>query len=143
MSIEENKSLVLKMVDELFVKGNSSKVDELLSPNFIEHEQLPPGIPTGREGLKQLITILHSAFPDFNAKVEDIIAADDKVVIRMTWQGTQKGEFIGMPPSNKSMTINVFDILRVMDGKVVEHWGLFDSMSMMQQLGAIPAPGTH
>jgi steroid delta-isomerase-like uncharacterized protein len=141
MSTEQNKALVRQMVEEIFNRGNISRADEFLSPDFVEHEELPPGIPQGREGVKQLAAMMRNAFPDFKATIQDIIAEGDKVVIRMTWSGTQKGEFMGVPPTGKSVSFGVLDIIRVAGGKFVEHWGQMDSMGMMQQLGAIPAPG--
>jgi steroid delta-isomerase-like uncharacterized protein len=141
MSIEQNKALVRQMVEEIFNRGNISRADEFLSPEFVEHEELPPGMPQGREGVKQLTTMMRNAFPDFKATIEDIIAEGDQVVIRMTWSGTQKGEFMGVPPTGKSVSFGVLDIIRVAGGKFVEHWGQMDNMGMMQQLGAIPAPG--
>jgi steroid delta-isomerase-like uncharacterized protein len=140
MSAEQNKALFVRFVEELFNRGNIAVVDELMAPDFMERELLPPGIPQGREGVKVLTTMFRSAFPDFKATIEDIIAEGDKVVIRMTWSGTQKGEFMGIPASGKRISIGVIDIIRITNGKVVEHWGQMDSMSLMQQLGAIPAP---
>ena len=87
-----------------------------------------------------MFTMLRSAFPDFKATIEHLIAEGDKVVLHMTWTGTQKGEFMGIPPTGKSISINVIDIVRIADGQVVEHWGIMDQMAMMQQLGVIPAP---
>ena len=141
MSTEQNKALVRRMVEEIFNRGNMSLADEFLAPDFVEREELPPGIPSGREGVIQLTAMLHSAFPDFKATIDDIIAEGDKVVIRQTWSGTHKGEFMGVPPTGKSVSFGVLDIIRVAGGKFVEHWGQMDSMGMMQQLGAIPAPG--
>jgi predicted ester cyclase len=69
------------------------------------------------------------------------MAEDDKVVLHMTWTGTHKGEFMGIPPTGQSISINVIDIIRIADGQFVEHWGVMDQMAMMQQLGAMPAPG--
>jgi steroid delta-isomerase-like uncharacterized protein len=141
MSIEQNKALVRQMVEEIFNRGNMSLVDEFLAPDFVEREELPPGIPRDREAVTQMTTMFRSAFPDFKVTVDDIIAEGDKVVIRQTWSGTHKGEFMGVPPTGKSVSFGVIDIIRVAGGKFVEHWGQMDSMSMMQQLGAIPAPG--
>jgi steroid delta-isomerase-like uncharacterized protein len=140
MSVEQNKVLVRRFVEEIFNQGNVSVVDQLFAPDFVEHEELPAGIPNDRDGVIQLTTMLRSAFPDFNATIDDILAEGDKVIIRMTWRGTQEGEFMGLPPSGKSISVGVIDIIRIVDGKVVEHWGQMDSMGMMQQLGAIPAP---
>ena len=141
MSIEQNKALVRQMVEEIFNRGNISRADEFLAPDFVEHEELPPGMPQGREGVKQLTAMMRNAFPDFKATIEDMVAEGDKVVIRMTWRGTQKGEFMGVPPTGKTVSFGVLDIIRIAGGKFVEHWGQMDSMGMMQQLGAIPAPG--
>ena len=140
MSVEQDKALVRRFVEEIFNRGNMSVVDEVFAPDFVEHEELPAGIPSNREGVVQLTTMLRSAFPEFNATIDDIIAEGDKVVIRMTWRGTQEGEFLGIPPTGKSISIGVIDIIRMADGKAVEHWGQMDSMGMLQQLGAIPAP---
>jgi predicted ester cyclase len=141
MSTEQNKAFVRKMVEEVFNQGNVSQIDEYMAHNFVEHEELPPGIPRDREGVKQLTTMLHSGFPDFKATIDDIVAEGDKVVIRQTWSGSHKGEFMGIPPTGRRVSFGVIDILRISDGKCVEHWGQMDSMSLMQQLGAIPAPG--
>ena len=141
MSTEQNKALVRQMVEEIFNRGNMSLADEFLAPDFVEREELPPGIPRGREGFKQLTTIFRSAFPDFKVTIDDLVAEGDKVVIRATWSGTHEGEFMGVPPTGKSVSFGVIDIMRVDGGKFVEHWGQMDSMGMMQQLGAIPAPG--
>jgi steroid delta-isomerase-like uncharacterized protein len=139
MATEQNKALIVRFVDELFNRGNTGIVGEIFAPDFIEHEQLPPGIPSGREGVKVMTTVLRNAFPDFKATMDDILADGDKVVIRMTWSGTQKGEFMGVPASGKHVSFGVIDIIRIANGKFVEHWGQMDSMSLMQQLGAIPA----
>ncbi len=141
MSSEQNKALVHQLVEEVINQGNASMVDELLAPDFVEREDLPPGMPRDREALKQLTTMLHSAFPDFKATIDDIVAEGDKVVIRQTWSGTHKGVFMGVPPTGKSVSFGVIDIIRVAGGKCVEHWGQMDNMGLMQQLGAIPAPG--
>ena len=141
MSVEQNKELVRQMVEQMFNRGNLSRAEEFLAPDFVEHEELPPGIPPGRDGVKQLTATLRSAFPDLQATIDDIVAEGDKVVIRQTWSGTHKGAFMGVPPTGRRVSIGVIDIIRVDGGKFVEHWGQMDSMSMMQQLGAIPAPG--
>ena len=139
MSAEQNKALVRRLVEEVINQGNVSVVDELLIPDFVEHEELPPGIPPGREAPKALFTMLRSAFPDIKATIEHLIAEGDEVVLHVTWTGTHLGEFMGIPPTGKSISINVIDIMRIAEGKFVEHWGVMDSMAMMQQLGVVPA----
>ena len=141
MSTEQNKALARQMMEEVFNRGDLSRADDFLAPDFVEREELPPGVPPGREGVKQLTAMMRSAFPDFKVTIDDLVAESDKVVIRQTWRGTHKGEFMGIPPTGRSVSFQVFDVIRFAGGKVVEHWGLMDSMSLMQQLGAIPAPG--
>ena len=141
MSTEQNKALVRRLVEEVINQGNISVIDELLMPDFVEHEELPPEIPSGPEAPKVLFTMLRSGFPDIKATIEHLIAEGDEVVLHMTWTGTHEGEFMGIPPTGKSISINVIDILGIAEGKFVEHWGVMDSMAMMQQLGVVPAPG--
>ena len=139
MSAEQNKALARQMMDETFNRGNISKVDEYVAPDFIEHEILPPGMPSGREGVKQMIAMLHSAFPDFQTTIEDIVAEGDKVVIRQTWSGTHRGEFMGVPASGNEVNIKGMTMLTMTaDGKCAEAWGVMDMMGLMQQIGALP-----
>jgi len=137
MSTEQNKAVLSRFIKEVFNRGNIRLVDELLAPDFVEHEELPPGIPPGREAVKQLSTMFRSAFPDLKVTIDDMIAEGDKVVARQTWSGTQKGEFMGVPPTGKKVSFGVIDIVRIAGGKVVEHWGQMDGMGMMKQLGAV------
>jgi steroid delta-isomerase-like uncharacterized protein len=139
MATQDNVNVFRRVIDELISDGNLVKVDELFAPDFVEHELLP-GVPQGREGAKQLFSLLHSAFPDIRAEIEHVVAQDDKVVFHMTWRGTQTGSFMGIPPTGKQVAFKVFDMVRVADGKVAEHWGLLDQFSLMQQLGVIPTP---
>ena len=140
MSTEQNKALVRQLIEEVMNRGNISLVDEIMPPDFVDHEGAPR-LPPTREGFKQSVPMLRSGIPDFNATIDDVVAEGDRVVIRMTWRGTQTGEFMGMPPTGKSISVGVIDIFRIAGGKIVEHWGLADMMGMMQQLGAMPAPG--
>ena len=140
MSTEQNKALSRRFMEEVVNRGNISLVDELVAPDFVEHEELPPGITPGREAIKQLPAIFRSAFPDFKVTIDDLIAEGDKVVVRTTWSGTHKGEFMGLAATGKGVSFGVIDIIRIAGGKFVEHWGQMDNMGMMQQLGVVPAP---
>ena len=139
MSAEENKALFRRLVDEFINTGNEAVADEVMTPDFVEHEEL--GGPPTREGVKQFFAMFRAAFPDLRVTIEDMIAEGDKVVARLTMRGTHQGEFLGIPPTGKQVTMGVIDIVRVADGKAVEHWGISDQLGLMQQLGAIPAPG--
>lgn len=139
MSAEQNKALIHRMYEEVHNKGNLDVLDEITATDFIDHN-LAPGLPSGLDGVKQLFTMFHSAFPDFHVTVEDMLAEGDKVVSRITMGGTHKGEFMGIPPTGKEVSVEVIDILRIAGGKAVERWGIFDQLGMMQQLDVAPEP---
>jgi len=140
VSTEQNKALARRIIEEIISRGNMSVADALVALDWVGHP-VPPGIPPGREGLKLVVTMYRSAFPDMKTTIHDIIAEGDKVAVRMTNSGTHKGEFMGIPPTGKSISIGEITILRFAEGKIVEYWGQTDMMGMMQQLGVIPAPG--
>jgi predicted ester cyclase len=133
MSAETNKALATRLVEEVLNQRDMSVADEILSPDIVEHEELPPGVTP-----QTMFTVLFEAFPDFRATLQHLIAEEDMVVIHMLWSGTHKGEFLGIPATGNRMAMNVIDIMRVADGKFVEHWGVSDTMGMMQQLGVSP-----
>jgi steroid delta-isomerase-like uncharacterized protein len=139
MSSEENKALVRRFFEETS-RGNLDVLDELMSESYVDHN-LPPGLPPGREGQRQLIRSYLRAFPDLRFTIEDLIAEGDKVVTRGHYQGTQQGEFLGIPPTGKQVNVALIDIVRLADGKLVEHWIEADNLGMLQQLGAIPMLG--
>ena len=136
---EENKALFRRFIDEVVNKHNVDVIDELMEPNFIEHN-LPPGAAPGVAGMKQFMGMFFSAFPDLKSTVGEMVAEGDKVVGFMTTTGTHKGDFMGIPASGKQFTMSEIHMVRIANGKAVEHWGLADDMAMMQQIGAIPAP---
>ncbi len=133
---EENKALFRQ-----FVAGMNAKdinvVESLMGQNFVDHD-LPPGQPEGIEGMKAMTSMFFSAFPDLKSTINQLVAEGDLVIGHMTTEGTQTGEFMGMPASGKKMSISEMHMVRVVDGKAVEHWGVADAMGMMQQLGATP-----
>jgi predicted ester cyclase len=140
VSAADNKALVRRFVDEVQSGGNIDLIDEVCSPGFVNHSA-PPGIPADREGLKILTAMFRGAFPDSHFTIEDMVAEGDKVATRKTFHGTHGGDFMGMPPTGRVVSMGLIDIVRVSDGRVVEHWAMGDSLGMMQQLGVIPQPG--
>jgi len=141
MSTESNETAYRRLTEEAFNRGNVGVIDEMLSADFQEHENLPPGLPSGREGVKALIGFLHGGFPDIKHTVEDLTVDGDKVWARLTVAATNTGPMMGQPPTGKRVTWDVIDIVRFAGGKIVEHWGVTDVWGMMLQLGAVPAPG--
>jgi len=140
MSAEENKALVRRFVDEVQSRGNLDALDEICSPEFVNHSA-PPGVPTNCEGVKQLTAMFRQAFPDSYFTIEDMMAEEDKVATRKTFHGTHKGEFMGIPPTGQQVSMGLIDIVRIAEGRVVEHWAMGDNLGMMQQLGIVPRLG--
>ncbi len=140
MTTEENKASSRRFLDEVINRGNLAVIDELTSPNFVDHS-LPPGVPPGNEGFKAFLTMFRAAFPDLHYTIDDEIAEGDRIVQRSTGHGTMKGDFQGMPASGKEATWSEIHIMRFADGKVVEHWGVVDQLGMLAQLGLAQAPG--
>jgi predicted ester cyclase len=138
VSDEDNKALVRRFVDEVQSAGNIDLIDEICSPEFVNHSA-PPGIPADCEGIKIVTAMFRRAFPDSYFTVEDMVAEGDKVATRKTFHGTHEGEFMGILPSGRSVSMGLMDIVRIFEGRVVEHWSVGDSLGMMQQLGVIPS----
>jgi steroid delta-isomerase-like uncharacterized protein len=140
MTTDDNKALVRRFIDEIFVSGNRDAVDELLADDFVAHTWPSTGHP--KDDLKAAIDRTSKGLADPEFTIDDLIAEGDRVAVRLTAAATQVGEMMGMPPSGKRYEIGEMHIFRLRDGKVVEHWHQFDQMKMMQQLGAMPAPGS-
>jgi steroid delta-isomerase-like uncharacterized protein len=140
MSIK-NKALVRKLNDEMnTLSGNLDKINAMMgdfcAPEFVNHRT------TGDLNLEQFIQymrVMFSAFPNATFTIDDMIAEGDKVVYRSRWSGTHKGEFQGIPPTGKTVTVTGANIARIAEGKLIEMWAFQDAMGMMQQLGAIPS----
>ena len=140
MSTSKNKAIVRRLLEEAAGKGNQAVADELISDDFIDHNALP-GLTPDSEGFKKSFVSFRSAAPDLEYIIEDMIAEDDKVVVRWKVKGTQTGEMAGIPATGKSLEVTGVDIFRVEKGKIVELWLVWDQLGMMQQLGMIPPMG--
>jgi len=131
--LSTNKSVVLRSEAELWSKGNLAVADELYSPTFVCHFVVGPEWQ-GVQGIKEVVAQHRRSFPDWNEKVEDIIAEGDRVVIRFTSTGTQEGDFQGIAPTRKKVNIREVAIFRLADGKIIEQWGLPDLHGLLEQL---------
>jgi len=131
-----NRDLFRRVVDEGFSQGNLAVIDELIAPHHDEHQ---PGMGPGPEGVKGAIAYLRSVFPDFTLTVEDMTTDGDKVWARLRARGTHRGPHMGLAPTGRRIEIDVFDLCRFEDGQMVEHWGVPDRFTLMEQLG--PRPG--
>lgn len=132
MSIEQNKNIMVRFT----ATSDSSELMELLHPNFVYNQ---PNGTQNREAFLQHMNYFNTAFSDTFFSVEGQIAEDDMVVTHGTWGGTHSGQFQGLPPTGKQIAINAVLIDRLIDGKIIEHRGLFDMLSMMQQLELVPS----
>lgn len=124
---------------ELINAGDIDGFGEFLADDFVEHEETPGLAPT-REGVKEFFRMYRDAFPDLRFEPEDVLPSGDKVAVRVRVTGTQQGEFMGITSTGKAIDVQAVDIVRFEDdGLGHEHWGVFDAMTMMQQLGVVPA----
>jgi predicted ester cyclase len=142
MSVEENKAVLRREVEELYNHtGSLDVVEEIFSPDYVSHEPTS-GEVRGIEGARQFAATFRKAFPDLENTIEDMVAEGDKVVMRFRGSGTHEGETTEAfgPPTGKRMEITGITIKRLAGGKIVEAWTNFDALGMMQQLGVIAAP---
>jgi steroid delta-isomerase-like uncharacterized protein len=133
MSLQMKKAIVRRLVDEVQTGGDFAVFDELMDPAFIDHTP-PPGVLPNRDGVRQLYRSFRSAFPDMVATIEFQTGEGDLVTTRKTYKGTHKGDFLGVPATERTVNFDVIDVLRVQDGRIMEHWGVMNIASLMQQL---------
>jgi steroid delta-isomerase-like uncharacterized protein len=140
MSTEENKAMQRRFMEAAFSQGNMDVVDELIAPDYVHHFPDDPegGGARGPEGMKELIGSFRSAFPDIEFTIEEQVAEEDKVVMRLTARGTHEGELQGIPPTGRRVTVMGMVMSLSAGGKMVEGWELYDNLGMMQQLGLAP-----
>lgn len=136
---ERNKAVVRRYVEEVQNGHHLEVLDELFARDIVNHDA-PGGLPSpqGAEGIKQFFHAMFTAFPDFRVEVHEQIAEGDKVVTRKTVSGTHRGDFMGIPPTQRWMEIPVIDVFRVVDGRCSDHWSVQDQLLMMRQLGLLP-----
>lgn len=136
MSTDDNKALVQRFFDEVINQRNLAALDQLVSPNAVNHT-VPSGLP---QGPNQFLSMHLNAFPDVKATVEELLADGDKVIARVSYRGTHQGAFRAISPTGKPITVTGINIFRIVNGKLHEHWGLADRLSALQQLGLVSSP---
>jgi len=128
----------MRRMYDLLNAGDVDGFGDLLAADFVEHEELP-GLEPGKQGVKTFFRTYIAAFPDLRMSAEDVLASGDKVVARARATGTHQADFMNIPATGKSIDVQLIDIIRFGDdGLAHEHWGVFDVMKMMQQLGVVP-----
>ena len=130
----------LRRLYDLINAHDIDALGEFLADDFVEHEELPGVEAPTIEGVKDFFRMQIAAFPDLTMMPQDVVDGGDRLVARVRFTGTHAGEFMGMPATGRAVDVQLIDIMRFEDdGLVHEHWGVFDAMAMMQQLGAIPS----
>ncbi len=131
---DSNAKRFTELVDTVFNRGDIAAVDQYFQPTLIEHAPWP-GQTADVAGFKAGLAGMRKSFPDLRVTVERTVSQDDLLVVHMRMSGSQLGEFMGAPASGKTFNIEVIDIVRIADGRIAEHWGVFDSATMAAQLG--------
>jgi predicted ester cyclase len=135
---EQNKRLVRRALQEIYAKGNFELANELVHPDFVDHEPAHPEQPTGPESVKQTARRLRRAFGGLRFAVEDEIAEGDKVVQLVTMSGRHTGPLMGREPTGREFAVRHTYIWRIADNKIVDHWGSRDDLGLLAQLGLLP-----
>jgi steroid delta-isomerase-like uncharacterized protein len=134
---ETNKAIVQRYFEELLNRGNFAVAADFISTDYVNRGEPPRG---GAAGYAQRVGLMRTAFPDLHITFDDIIAEGELVAYHTTWSGTHLGEFRGIPPTGKRITWTVTAFRRVVDGKVVEGWGTYDWLSVLEQMGRYQRP---
>jgi steroid delta-isomerase-like uncharacterized protein len=136
--IKRNKAVIRRFVEEVQNKKDFTVYDELTDPEFV-NLSAPPGVPADSEGGRMWLSTFANAYPDSEFTIDDMVAEGDRVVTKKTLRGTHTSEFGGIPATGKRVTLQYVDIMRVREGRIVEHWASMDQLSWLQQLDVIPA----
>jgi steroid delta-isomerase-like uncharacterized protein len=138
MSTEENKAIVRRVNDEVWSAGHLDVIDELIADDFVATVVGAPEQIRGPQGFREFVLMYRTAFPDLRITVDEQVAEGETVVTRWTATGTNEGELMGIPATGKQATTAGININRISGGKLVEGWGLFDQLGLLQQIGAVP-----
>ena len=141
MSAEQNKSIVQRWVEGGWNQGNLALVDELFAADYMVHDPTTPDFPGGQAAFKQFVTNIRTPFPDIHVTIEDMTAEGDKVAWRWRITGTHTGDLMGIPPTGKPVNFTGIVISRFANGKWAEDYVNWDTLGMLQQIGAVPAIG--
>ncbi|HLF71805.1 MAG TPA: ester cyclase [Dehalococcoidia bacterium] len=125
---------------EMMNSGDTSKLDEVMDPNLVDHEKISGVESSGSQAFRDFVSLFRSAITDFRITANDVLIDGERAAIRFTLSGRHTGDQLGMPATGKPFSIEGIDIMRFENGKCVEHWGVSDQLGMMAQLGLVPAP---
>jgi steroid delta-isomerase-like uncharacterized protein len=134
------ENVVRQLIEEGFNKGNMEIVNAVTSPELVEHQNYGPNHAAGAEGVRAVVASLRRAFPDFRLTIEDLAITSDAVWLRMVATGTNTGSYMGHAATGRAIRVDVFDVIRVENGLMVEHWGVPDRLGVLSQLGLLSPP---
>jgi steroid delta-isomerase-like uncharacterized protein len=139
VSPDDNKAILRTYVETIFNQKQVDRADDLVAPDYLDHAALPGQAP-GLEGAKQKWAMYLAGIPDLRVTIEELVAEGDMVAVRRSYEGTHQGELLGIPATGKHLQLGGISIFRLAGGKIAEHWEQLDRLTLMQQLGVIPAP---
>jgi predicted ester cyclase len=139
-TLAANRAIGRRVLLELWSQGKLELADELYAPGYVDHvgRGPEPGRVSGPEGIKQAVTMFRTAFPDLQYTVEEEMAERDLVMTRFSARGTNRGPFLGAPPTGRVVNYTGFDLNRILDGKIIESWVNYDALALLQQIGLVP-----
>jgi steroid delta-isomerase-like uncharacterized protein len=136
-----NETVVQRWWQELWNKGNIAVADEIIAPEFTDHDPASPWVPPGIEGCRVLVSSYRAIFPDIHFTIEQQVAAGDRVVSHWRCRGTHRGDLMGIPPTGKKVEVEGVSILHLENGKITHQTTIWDALGLLQQVGAVPALG--
>lgn len=139
MSGETNKKIVRRLLEDGIKPQDYAALEQCVDAGVVDHT-VPPGLAPGREAMKPLLAMFVSAFPDFRCRIEDLVADGDQVAARVTWSGTHRGAFMGVPPTSRHVSFSGITFYRLASDKIVELWDNSDNLGLMQQLTQVSDP---
>ena len=135
MSTEENKTIIRRLLTEVWNNYQVEKLGEFFAENVLAYDATDHEPKVGFESITQVVIHFHTAFPDLHVSIYDMLAEGDKVIVRWGLRGTQHDTFMGVPPTGRAVDVRGIIIYRLENRKIVEYWGCFDTLGLMQQLG--------
>ena len=139
MSTEENKAIVRRMTEEVYNQGTIERIDHFFAASYVHHDPASPHV-RDRDGLKEVLRAFHTGCPDLHITIDELLAEGDTVTKRWTYHATHTGDLSGMLPTGKRIMMSGLELFRLANGKIAECWLGYDNLSLMRQLGVIPAP---
>jgi steroid delta-isomerase-like uncharacterized protein len=139
MCLDANRRLIQRYFNEVWNEGRLDVLDELLTPDYINHS---PGIPNPRPGpadLKSIVAAMRAGIPDLHYEILDVVVAENKVAAYVRMTGTHRGDFFGMRATGRSIDVRQMQIERIRDGRICAHWRITDDLTLLRQLGRLAA----